>query len=83
VANDGQIQVVPYTINGRTFTAGKPRVWSNTAVQVEGVAYPLDIAPNGKSFAATLAPETSTGEKLNLHVTFLVNFFDELKRKLP
>jgi serine/threonine-protein kinase len=83
VANDGQIQVVPYTINGRTFTAGKPRVWSNTAVQVEGVAYPLDIAPNGKSFAATLAPETNTGEKFHLHVTFLVNFFDELKRKLP
>jgi hypothetical protein len=81
VTTDRRIQVVPYTISGRTLVPGKPRVWSNTPIQLNGVAYPLDIAPNGKSFAASLAHDAG-GEKVNDHFTFLINFFDEVGRKL-
>jgi hypothetical protein len=28
-------------------------------------------------------PETPPGEKGTLHVTMLLNFFDELKRRMP
>jgi Tol biopolymer transport system component len=83
VTTDGRIQVVPYTISGRIFMPGKPRTWSPTAIQLNGVAYPLDIGPNGKSFVAALGSGGGAGEKSNLHLTFLVNFFDELKRRIP
>ena len=43
---------------------------------------PLDLAPDGKRFVVFLAPE-SPGGRSNLHVTFLLNFFDELKRRIP
>lgn len=43
---------------------------------------PLDLAPDGRHFAILPAPEAATGGG-NLHLTFLLNFFDELKRRLP
>ena len=43
------------------------------------MAYPIDIAPDGKSFVAALAAAES-GAKSNLHLTFVLNFFDEVKR---
>jgi serine/threonine-protein kinase len=81
---DGHIMVVPYTINGRTFEPGKPRQWVGTQIALPGNPTPYDLAPDGKRFAVFLPPEASAGgEKANLHVTFLLNFFDELKRRLP
>ena len=82
VTVDGHILVVPYTIDGHSFVPGKPRPWSPQAIELNGVSYPIDIAPNGKSFAAALAHGNDTG-KANLHLTFVLNFLDELKRRLP
>ena len=46
------------------------------------MAYPIDIAPDGKSFAASLAQNDANG-KTNLHLSFVLNFMDEVKRRLP
>jgi dipeptidyl aminopeptidase/acylaminoacyl peptidase len=81
VTTDGRIQVVPYAVNGRTFVPGKPRLWSSTPIDLNAVAYPLDIAPDGRSFVTAVAPDSGAAHE-NLHVTFLLNFFDELKRKI-
>ena len=44
----------------------------------------LDLAPDGKRFVVIPLPDPSAGEaKRPVHVTFLLNFFDELKRRLP
>jgi hypothetical protein len=43
----------------------------------------LDLAPDGKRFAVLALPETPPGEKGTVHVTMLLNFFDELKRRIP
>ena len=43
----------------------------------------LLVAPDGKRFAVFPRPEATGGEKGSVHVTFLLNFFDELKRRLP
>jgi len=85
LTSDGHIMVVPYTINGRSFEPGKPHQWvGNEMAMMTGNPAPCDLAPDGKRFAVFLAPEASaSGEKANLHVTFLLNFFDELKRRLP
>jgi hypothetical protein len=42
-----------------------------------------DLAPDGKRLAAILADDVASGEKLPTHLTFLLNFFDELRRKAP
>jgi len=59
-----------------------PRVWSPTQVRRDGVRESFDVSPDGKRviiFPRPLAEE-STG---NLHATFLLNFFDEVRRRVP
>jgi serine/threonine-protein kinase len=80
---DAHIMVVPYAINGRTFSPAKPEVWSPAPIRLDGNNIPLDLAPDGKRFVVSPATEPSTAEKANLHVTFLLNFFDELWRRVP
>jgi hypothetical protein len=81
---NGRIMVVTYSVNGNTFVPGPPRLWSQAALLLTGNAPPLDLAPDGKRMLASLPPDNSTGaEKDSLHVTFLLNFFDELKRRMP
>jgi len=84
VAMDGHIMVAPYTINGRTFEPGKPRQWSASPITLTGNYPPWDLMPDAKRIVAFPAADIPEGaEKVNLHLTFLLNFFDELKRKVP
>ena len=73
--------VVSYSAGG-SFSAGAPREWCPTPLRIMDNLPPLDLAPDGKRFAVFLAPE-SPGSSSNVHVTFLLNFFDELKRRVP
>jgi hypothetical protein len=43
----------------------------------------LDLAPDGKRFAVFLRQEASGEQKGSVHVTVLLNFFDELRRRAP
>jgi hypothetical protein len=71
------------SVTGDSFAAGTPRVWSETPVRSTGVGnQPLDLAPDGKRFAI-LPREVVADEKGSVHATFLLNFFDELQRRLP
>ena len=73
--------VVPYTINGRAFAPGKPVALNETLIGQTTLFDPYDIAPDGKHFAVFPLLESEFSNKTNLHITFLLNFFDELKRK--
>jgi len=42
-----------------------------------------DVAPDGKHFAVVLYADGTAEEKPITHVTFLLNFFDELRRRVP
>jgi serine/threonine-protein kinase len=77
-----RIMVVSYTA-GDTFSPGAPREWSDTAIQFTDHYPPLDLAPDGKRFVVFLAPESVGGGSGTVHVNFLLNFFDELKRRAP
>jgi serine/threonine-protein kinase len=83
VTLDGHIMMTPYVINGRAFAPGRPELWSQATIGLTGVGIPWDIAPDGKRFVVFPGVEMAGGEKANLHATFLLNFFDELRRKLP
>jgi hypothetical protein len=75
--------VADYTVQGDSFSlVGKPRVWSD--VKLFGPTYVhKDLAPDGKRFVIFHRPEAATDSKGNLHVTFLLNYFDELRRRAP
>ncbi len=77
-----RIMVVEYTVNGASFVAGKPRLWSDKQLVYPGTLN-LDLAPDGKHFAVLTPPPMAAAEKGSVHVVFLQNFFDELKRRIP
>jgi Tol biopolymer transport system component len=79
---DNRIMVLDYTVNGDSFVPGKPRLWSGKQIFYPGSSN-LDLAPDGRRFAVLTAPEAAGGEKGSLHVTMLLNFFDEVKRRIP
>jgi hypothetical protein len=76
---DNRIMVADYTVQGDAFFPEKPRLWSEKALAV-GFSKNVDLAPDGKRVVAVLPTE---GREAQHHVVFLVNFFDELRRRAP
>jgi serine/threonine-protein kinase len=74
--------VADYTGNAGSFGPGKPRLWSDREILSNGIKN-LDLAPDGKRFAVFPMPEATEKEKGSVHVNFLLNFFDELRRRAP
>jgi len=82
---DDRIMMTAYTVNGDSFAPGKPRVWSDQRIVNSSAAGQtnMDLSPDGKRFAVLL-PAHSTGVQSSPgEVTFLLNFFDELRRRAP
>jgi serine/threonine-protein kinase len=77
---DDHIMVSAYTAQGDSFAADKPRPWSNTQTREAGN---LDLAPDGKRFVVFPRPDAAGEQKGSVHVTVLLNFFDELRRRVP
>ena len=70
------MMVASYSANREVFVAGKPRLWAAKKDLGD-----FDLAPDGKRFVV-VQPEASE-PKGPVHVTFLLNFFDELRRRAP
>jgi Tol biopolymer transport system component len=81
-AADHRIMVVDYQVNGNSFEARKPRVWSERQVFYPGISN-LDLAPDGQRFAVLVPADGSKSGARPFHVTMLFNYFDELKRIIP
>ena len=64
-----------------SFTAGKPRLWSEVRLRCPGIVSNYDVAPDGKRFAGLVSPTDSGEGKPLTQVAFLLNFFDELRRR--
>jgi serine/threonine-protein kinase len=77
---DQRLMAVSYTAEGDSFSAGKPRVWSETRMLSLGTYATWDLAPDGKRVVAFLR-NTDDLEKAATHLTFLLNFTDELQRR--
>jgi hypothetical protein len=78
---DQRVMTVGYSAKGDSFAPGKPRVWSETRLLNLAGLPVYDLAPDGKRLAAVLASGEAGGEPT--HLTFLLNFFDELRRRAP
>lgn len=79
---DDRIMMASYSANGDSFAAGKSQLWSETRIQRVGASINFDVAPDGKRLAVLMTPENEAASRPT-HVTFLLNFFDELRRKAP
>jgi serine/threonine-protein kinase len=82
VATDNRMMIADVDTKGGEFSSGKPRLWSETRLGTAPRWTTFNIAPDGKVIA--FVPEDATAvSRLFTHATFLLNFFDELKRRLP
>ena len=80
---DNRIMVVDYKVNGDSFVPGKPRTWSDKKQLFYSGFANMDLAPDGKHFAVFVLSEMVPSEEGSVHVTMLLNFFDELRRRIP
>ena len=78
---DSKIMVVTYTDSDDSFHADKPQLWSPGQFTERGIGtYNFDLHPDGKRFAVLKAPGTEQTTAVN-KVSFIFNFFDEIRRK--
>jgi hypothetical protein len=78
--------VAEYTVKGNSFSTGPPRLWSKQQIllnHIGGPYQPYALTPDGKRFAVVLYPDGTTEHQNPLHLTFLLNFGDELHRRVP
>lgn len=78
---DQRIMVVSYRVKGGSFEADVPRLWSKVRLGNAGVLGNFDVAPDGR-IVALLPPRDPTGQQAQNHVTFLINFFDDVQRRV-
>jgi serine/threonine-protein kinase len=77
--------VVAYTVKGNSIVVDRPRVWSEKRLADFGIVGfgSYDLAADGKRVAALLSVDTGEAQRPRNHVVLLLNFFDELRRKVP
>jgi hypothetical protein len=74
-----QMMAVKYAVIGDSFVPEKPQVW----VSKLGGSTDFDLAPDGKRLAVVMPVATPEAPKPEHEVTFLFNFFDYLRRRVP
>jgi len=81
---DNRIMVADYTVQGDAFFPAKPRLWSEKSLaNMYSATKNVDLAPDGKRVVALMPAEEGETQQSQHHVVFLVNFFDELRRRAP
>ena len=82
-SQDNYVMVAGYTAKGSVFSIGKPHRWSEQRSQYMGNNYPgFDVAADGKRVLTFPVEEIGVQGRNSLHLTFLLNFFDELQRRV-
>jgi serine/threonine-protein kinase len=74
-----RIMVTSFSLEGGIFHPDQPRPWSPVAIPIragQGMSS-IAMAPDGKRFAVLMPAEQPLGNR----VTFVMNFFDEVRRR--
>jgi hypothetical protein len=80
---DSRMMVIGYEAQGEGFRPGKPRVWLDKRLgSLANIPISFDVTPDGDRLVI-LAPAEKEKREGNLHATFLLNFLDELKCRVP
>ena len=78
-----EIVKVPYWVSGDTFVADKPMPWSKQAHLDLDEFRSLDASPDGSRFIAAPSVDAAGMQRWRSNVTVLLNFFDEVSRRIP
>jgi serine/threonine-protein kinase len=81
LGGDDRIMVADYIAQGDAFSPGIPRPWSSVQVRRNGVRQNFDLAPDGKHIA--MFPASTEDAQGPPRVTFILNFFDYVRRMAP
>jgi serine/threonine-protein kinase len=79
---DNQIMVAAYTVNEHSFVPEKPRLWSANALANAGSWANYDLSADGKRIVALMPSGGPEGQRTQNHIIVLLNFFDELRRRV-
>jgi Tol biopolymer transport system component len=77
LGGDNHIMTASVSADGDSFATSKPIVWSSTQT-----ASIYGISPEGNRFVVPALDDVGSA-KGSVHVTFLLNFFDEVRRRIP
>jgi len=78
--DDQRLMVAAYRVEHGRFIVDKPQPWSPLTLADTGVLSNLDVAPSGTRIVG-LIPASSGDRQSADHVTMMLNFSDELRRR--
>jgi len=76
------LMVLPYTVRGDTFVAGRPKAWSPAPLGDTGVLANFDVSADGRRVAALMPAGRAENEARRGHATFILNFGDLVRRQV-
>src|SRR5262249_46270238 len=79
---DGRVMTARYTIRGESFLAEKPSLWNSARLAYLGFSPNFDLAPDGEHVAALLPAEAPEPRETLGHMTLMLNFPGELRRRV-
>jgi Tol biopolymer transport system component len=80
--DDQRIMVVDYAIKDSGFTIRSRRQWSQRRLADTGVLANFDLDPDGRRILALLPAVRSEEQQTENHVTLMLNFLSELRRRV-
>jgi serine/threonine-protein kinase len=80
---DGLLMAAPYSVDGATFTPGKPRVWSRQPLSSEPGPnpFPYSVSADGSRVVAVI-PDDASEQFARRHVTLWVNAVADFRSRL-
>jgi hypothetical protein len=80
---DGQrLMGAPYRVDGDRFVADVPQPWTPQMLGDVGVLPSFDVEPNGRHIVALLPAGRPEEWQSKNHVTVVLNFHEEIRRRL-
>jgi serine/threonine-protein kinase len=78
---EAQVMVARYTIQGDSFIADPPRKFADKKLALITANGSYDLAPDGR-IVGLFPTEDEGSNRAQSHVTFLINFADEIRRRV-
>jgi eukaryotic-like serine/threonine-protein kinase len=81
---NGEVMVVDYATTADSFQTLTTRSWPGiTATGTENSGPNFDLSPDGKRLVVQGDIGRPSASKTNLHMSMMVNWFDEVRRRVP
>jgi Tol biopolymer transport system component len=78
----GRVMRVDVATNGTSLVPAMPHPWTGVYVADLGGVYAYDVSPDGRKLVIVAPPESPNGTKPDTQLDVLLNFFDEVRRRV-